>query len=297
MSAAGLVASISGTRMRKKAEKALNRELANAPKYAITDEAYENQAVARSQAYGRDRAIQMGGEDINQAAANSAAQARDVTNSTSALLSTIAQINDSRNQQLRGLSQDDAVLRNQKTQQLFGANSAMIDEKDKKWNYNENMPFQMRVAMHRDKAKVGSEMEMAGVAAQAQTESALISSAGSMVGGMMSDARLKDNIVPYEPGLEAVMEMRAVEFDYTHPRFNDGRKHIGFIAQEIEEIVPQAVDRIHGLAAEGEEPFRKVNYMELVPVLVNAIQDLQKQIVDLQKQVANKTFESSILEA
>jgi hypothetical protein len=284
MSAPGLIASISGTRIRKKANRALNKELANAPKYKITDEAFENQAMARSTAFGRDRGIQMGQENIAQSASDAASQARNVTNSTSSLLSTISAIQANKNQQLRGLAQDDAVLRNQKMQQLQGVNSQLIDEKDKAWNYNENMPFQMRVAMHRDKAKVGSEMEMAGVAAQAQTESALISSAGSIV-GMASDVRLKDNIKPFEPGIDAVMEMRSVSFNYTHDRFNDGRNHIGFIAQEIEQIIPQAVDYIRESAPEGEEDFKKINFNELIPVLVNAIQDQQRQIEQLKKEI------------
>lgn len=273
MSAPGLIAAISGTRMRRKAQKALNRELANAPKYKITDEAFENQAIARNQAYGRDRGIQMGQENINLGAQESAAQARDISSSTSALLSTIAQIDRNRSEQLRGLSQDDAVLRQQKLQNLQNVNSQMIDERDKAWNYNQNMPFQMRVAMNRDKIKTGSEMEMAGVAAQAQTESALISSVGSIIGGVACDSRLKENVKPCEPGLEAVMEMRTVEFEYVkESRFNDGSKHLGFIAQEMQGIIPHAVDEIHGTE------FLKINFNELIPVLVNAIQDQQKQI-------------------
>lgn len=282
MSAPGLIASISGTRIRKKADKALKAELANAPKYQITPEAFENQAIARGQAYGRDRGIQMGQEDIAQSAVNAAGEARNVTNSTSSLLSTIAAIEANKQSQLRGLAQDDAVLRNQKIQQLQGINSQMIDEKDKAWNYNENMPFQMRVAMYRDKAKVGSEMEMAGVAAQAQTESALISSAGSMMGGLMGcDERIKENIKDYRDGIDKVMQMEPVSFDYIpESRFHDGRNHVGFLAQQMKEIVPQAVKPIH----DGTD-LMLIDFKELVPVLVNAIQDQQKQIDALKMQV------------
>lgn len=292
MSAPGLIATISGTRMRKKAERALNRELANAPKYKLQEEALENQALARNEAFGRDRAIQMGQEDIEQSSANAANEARNVSSSTSALMSTIAQIQANKNQQLRGLTQDDAVMRGQKRQQLMGANAAMIDEKDKQWNYNENMPFQMRVAMYRDKAKVGSEMEMAGVAAQAQTESALISSAGSMMGGIMgSDERIKENIQEYHEGIDKVMQMEPVTFDYIpESRFHDGKNHVGFIAQQIKKIIPQAVSPIH----DGTD-LLMIDFKEIVPVLVNAIQDQQKQIDSLKTQIKMMTGELTVL--
>lgn len=282
MSAPGLIAAISGTRQRKKAQRALNRELANAPKYDIADEVFENQATARSTAYGRDRALQMGAEDIEQGVSNAASQARSVSSSTSALMGTIAQIQANRNQQLRGLAQDDAVLRNQKLQNLQAVNNQVVDEKDKAWNYNVNMPFQMRVASYRDRIKAGSEMEMADVAAQAQTESALISSVGSIVGGVAGcDERIKENVKEFHDGLDMVMQLEPVTFDYIpESRFHDGKNHIGFIAQKVDKVVPQAVSRIH----DGTDVLM-VDFKELVGVLVNAVQDQQKQIDSLKMQV------------
>jgi hypothetical protein len=40
---------------------------------------------------------------------------------------------------------------------LIGVNQQMIDEKDKAWNYNENMPYQMKVAALRDRIKFNQE--------------------------------------------------------------------------------------------------------------------------------------------
>lgn len=283
MSAAGLVSSIAGSIGKRKARKRLERELANAPKYKINEEAYQNQALAKNQAFGRDRSIQMQQENISQDIANAGAQARDITSSSSALLSTVAQLQQSKNQALRGLSQDEAGFQNQKMQQLMNVNNQMIDEKDKRWNYNENMPFQMRVAMYRDQRKAAEEMELAGVAAQAQTESALISSVGSMAGGLMGgcDERLKVNIEECKIGVEAIMELHPVTFEYKEScsRFADGGKnHIGFLAHEVEKVVPQAVAPIHGMAKEGEAEYKYIDFKELVPVLVNAIQEQQKKI-------------------
>lgn len=280
MSVAGAAATIVGTVQRRKAKKALQKELANAPKYKISDEAFENQALARSNLYGRDRAIQMGQQDISQSAADAADQARNISNSTSSLMSTVAQIGAAKNQQLRGLTGEEAAMRQQKLAGLQSVNQQLIDEKDKAWNYNFNMPFQMRVAALRDREKTGSEMEMAGVAAQAQSESAIISSVGSIFGGMMGgcDENIKRDINPIAAGLKEVMEMQPVDFYYTNSRYNDGKQHLGFIAQEIREIIPQAVKTLEGVQHDDGTPILMIDYKELVPVLVKAIQEQQKQI-------------------
>lgn len=273
MSAPGLIATIAGSIGKRKAKKGLERELRNAPKYQINEEAFENQAMAKADAFGRDRSIQMQEENIAQGTADAAAEARDITSSSSGLLNTIAKLQAAKNSALRGLSQDEAGFQNQKRQQLLNVNNQVIDEKDKAWNFNVNMPFQMRVGMYRDQRKASEEMEMAGVAAQAQTESAFISSFGSMMGAA-SDERLKENVKGYTVGLGAVMEMRPVTFEYVPgSRYNDGKYHVGFIAQEIEQIIPEAVSPIY-----GETDMKMIHYNELIPVLVNAIQEQQKKI-------------------
>jgi hypothetical protein len=164
-------------------EKKLQKEIKNAPKYKIQGEAFENQAIAKSQAFGRDRDIQMQQENISQEASNAASEASKVSNSTTSLLSTIAAINANKNQNLRGLSQDEAGMRKGKMQDLYGANNAMIDEKDKAWNYNINMPYQMKIAALRDRIQANAEMSMAGVNYEASTSSAMMGSMGGMMGG------------------------------------------------------------------------------------------------------------------
>lgn len=168
---------------KNKNTKALNREIARAPKYKINEEAYQNQAVAESQAYGKDRSITMQQQNLEQGAANAANQAKAVTNSTSGLLSTIAAINANKNTNIRGLAQDEAALQNQKIQQLYNVNNQMIDEKDKAWNYNTNMPYQMKIAALRDKIQYNTEMSMKGVDYETSTSSAFMGSMGGMMGG------------------------------------------------------------------------------------------------------------------
>lgn len=170
----GAGTALGGTITERKNRKRLQKELANAPKYKIQDEARQNQTLAKANAFGRDRAIQQAQEDVIQGNENAVSQAKDVTNSTSSLMGTIAQLQGMKNNALRSLAQDDAAMRQQKLLNLQGANEAMLDEKDKAWNYNVNMPFQNRVAMYRDKIKMGQEMQMAGSSASAQSFSQVL---------------------------------------------------------------------------------------------------------------------------
>lgn len=168
----GLAKSIKRRRDRKKLDKAIN----NNPKYGINDEAYDNQAIARAGAFGRDRSMELQGQKIDQNASDAAAAAKDVSSSTSSLLSTITAINANKNASNVDLAQNEAALQNTKKQQLIGVNNQLIDEKDKAWNYNKNMPYQMKVASLRDRIKSNDE--------QSSQESAqAMSAVGGMFGG------------------------------------------------------------------------------------------------------------------
>jgi hypothetical protein len=63
--------------------------------------------------------------------------------------------------------------------------------------------------------------------------------AGAAAFGSTSDSRLKENIVNLEPQLHNICALRPVEFDYI--KSEGGGHQIGFIAQEIESVYPDAV--------------------------------------------------------
>lgn len=148
--------------------KKLKKLTANAPKYKIQDEAHQNQAVARGAAYGRNAGIQAQEQQMEQDASNSISAAKDVTSSTSGLLSTLAAIQANQDQTRRELAQQEAQIQQQNQSQLLDVNNQMIDEKDKEWNYNVNMPYQTQVANLRDRKKARAEL------------------AGSIIGGLTS---------------------------------------------------------------------------------------------------------------
>ena len=96
----------------------------------------------------------------------------------------------------------------------------------------------------------------------------------------------KKDILPIENALDKVLSLNGVTFNWNkgfNPRVNlDNNNHIGLIAQEVERVVPQAVST----ALNGEKT-KSVAYSDLVPVLIEAIKEQQKQIEEL-KQLINK---------
>lgn len=138
--------------------KKMERLIKNRPTYRINDEAYENQNLARSAAFGRDRSIQMQEQELEQDAANAVSEAKDVTGSTSSLLSTIASIQANQSAAGRDLATTESAIQRDNLGNLYGANQAVIDEKDKEWDFNVNQPYQNKVQALRDRKKARSEL-------------------------------------------------------------------------------------------------------------------------------------------
>ncbi len=81
-----------------------------------------------------------------------------------------------------------------------------------------------------------------------------------------SDQRLKTNITSIDNGLERVLSLRGVTYEWKDKeRFGD-QKEIGFIAQEVDEVVPEVVRK-------GGE-YWSLNTRNLVAVVVDAIQEM-----------------------
>ncbi len=93
----------------------------------------------------------------------------------------------------------------------------------------------------------------------------------------ISDARLKTNIRNLNYGLSTIMKIRSVQYNWKEGV--DKATKIGFLAQDLKKIIPEVV-----VGDETKENLA-VNYIELIPVLVNAIKEQQKQIDDLKKMV------------
>ena len=94
-----------------------------------------------------------------------------------------------------------------------------------------------------------------------------------VVGGTVtasSDELLKENIKTIENALDKVSQLRGVEFDYKE----NGIHSLGFIAQEVEKVIPDLVF--------GDDP-KTVAYQNFVALLVEAIKELKKEILEIRK--------------
>ncbi|MBQ6186666.1 MAG: tail fiber domain-containing protein [Prevotella sp.] len=121
-----------------------------------------------------------------------------------------------------------------------------------------------------------------------------------------SDRNLKENIAPLtsdgdEPAIEKVMDMNVVKYNYKKREIEvdenvlssmsedelaalelereraeqDAKQlHFGLIAQELQTIYPN-------LVIEGQDGNLAINYVELVPVLIQSIQELKQEISEM----------------
>ena len=110
----------------------------------------------------------------------------------------------------------------------------------------------------------------------------------------LSDYRLKSDIKSVPTGcLDKVLGMNIVEFKYKQREFEAAEgaeaskekrapwydeesafmknKHYGFIAQELQKIYPD-------LVVEGKDGYLGVNYLEIIPLLVRSIQELNAKV-------------------
>ncbi len=103
-----------------------------------------------------------------------------------------------------------------------------------------------------------------------------------------SDSRFKTNILPIENPLQKVLKLRGVTFhwktkEFPNRMFSENRA-LGFIAQEVEQVIPEVVQ-----TENSTEGFKSVQYDKVVALLVEAIKEQQKQIEQLQQKVKELT--------
>lgn len=124
---------------------------------------------------------------------------------------------------------------------------------------------------------------------------------------LMSDRNEKRNIKPTKYGLKEVLQLSAVQFNYKRKKQalrsaqmkelkkknpekykttvkkqaenfkkRADRHHIGFIAQDVEPIIPE-------LVRQNKEGVYTLQATEIIPVLVNAVQELSAEVERLNK--------------
>ncbi|MEX1275469.1 MAG: tail fiber domain-containing protein [Bacteroidota bacterium] len=123
-----------------------------------------------------------------------------------------------------------------------------------------------------------------------------------------SDRRLKENIRPLRNALDAIMKLSPSSFHFrsgeSYPGLTLSKgEHFGLIAQDVETVLPSLVQTQthrytelpgepggHGrieppAATEKELEYKSVNYVELIPFLIKAVQEQQERINAMKEEI------------
>jgi hypothetical protein len=98
---------------------------------------------------------------------------------------------------------------------------------------------------------------------------------GDVTAFATSDQRLKENVAVIESALEKVSSLRGVTFNWNQTARDLGKinadREVGVIAQDLEEVLPEVVKT-------RDDGYLAVQYEKLVPLLIESIKDLKKEI-------------------
>jgi hypothetical protein len=94
------------------------------------------------------------------------------------------------------------------------------------------------------------------------------SNGGTLTNTNPSDLNLKTNVAPINYGLDEILKLNPVTFDWKNDTINQGKQY-GFIAQEVQKIMPDLVKQGEYLGLDKEAIFT---------TLVKAIQELKQEI-------------------
>ncbi|MEM9391925.1 MAG: tail fiber domain-containing protein, partial [Bacteroidota bacterium] len=112
----------------------------------------------------------------------------------------------------------------------------------------------------------------------------------------ISDERAKDKIEPTTYGLSHIQKLNPVIYQWKNRP--EELAHVGLIAQEVLEVIPEAVYDPYkdiqydeqGKALPVDENARYgIRYHELIPVMIKAIQELNSQVEEQEKLIAELT--------
>jgi hypothetical protein len=108
---------------------------------------------------------------------------------------------------------------------------------------------------------------------RAGTDIATVNSSGifAVNFGLSSDIRLKSNVETLGSALDKLMQVRGVSYTMR------GAREVGLIAQEIHEVLPEAV-------VTQDDGYLAVLYDRVIPLLVEAVKDLRKEVWGLRCQ-------------
>lgn len=116
-----------------------------------------------------------------------------------------------------------------------------------------------------------------------------------------SDKRLKKDITPINNPIEKILAISGIYYRSNDVAsqygYRDQSQQVGVLAQEIEQVLPHAVkpapfdtefDSDGNMYSKSGENYLTVQYEKLIPLLIEAIKDQQKQINELRAEIMKK---------
>jgi hypothetical protein len=110
--------------------------------------------------------------------------------------------------------------------------------------------------------------------------------------GFFSDERLKNINGPFTPGLETILQLQPIRFEYKPDNALGLKPHgeqIGFSAQAVQKLIPEAVST-------NDKGYLLINNDPIMWTMLNAIKQQQSQIEDQQKRIAEQQEQNRTLE-
>ena len=101
--------------------------------------------------------------------------------------------------------------------------------------------------------------------------------------GSISDYRLKENVTPITDAISRVNQLKPSRFNFIT---NSDRTVDGFIAHEVQDIIPEAISgEKDAVREDGTPDYQGIDQSKIVPLLTAAIQEQQAQIELLKQEV------------
>lgn len=98
-----------------------------------------------------------------------------------------------------------------------------------------------------------------------------------------SDARLKEQVRPYNEGLAPLLRIKPVYFHYNKESgYDSSKEYIGVLAQELQQVAPYMVNTFD----RNSKEYLGVDNSAMVYMLINAVKEQQEQIEALKKRLS-----------
>lgn len=99
--------------------------------------------------------------------------------------------------------------------------------------------------------------------------------------GATSDYRIKDNIVPLGSSISC-LKLKPIQYTNT----GTNREYYGFLAHEVQEHFPIIVEGEKDATDDnGNDVLQQIHYTQIIPILVNDIQTLMKEVKELKEEI------------